>query len=108
MPIRSEYHSSLASSTPLPAAPSGRGRPKGSSSLKGSKSKSKASASFAADVDKKSQAFENPSVIDPHSVQNVIHTVDEQVINLLNRKISAPKIIRLYFGTALSIFFSFL
>lgn len=81
-PIRSDYHSSVASSTPLPSTSIGRGRPKGSSSLKGSK-KSKASASFVADTDKKSQTFDNQSVIDSHSVQNVIQTVDEQVISYL-------------------------
>lgn len=83
-PIRNDYHSSIATSTPLPPTPSaGRGRPKGSSSLKTSKSKSsKASASFAIDPDKKSQIFDNQSNInDLHVVQNVIHTVDEQVIN---------------------------
>ena len=77
---RSDYHSTIASSTPIPATPSGRGRPKGSSSLKGSKSKSKASASFATDSDKKSQTFDNQSIIDTQSVQNVVQTVNEQVI----------------------------
>lgn len=67
----------MTSSTPLPATPSGRGRPKGSSSLKSKKSKA---TTFATDADKKSQAFDTPStVIDSHAVQNVIHTVDEQV-----------------------------
>lgn len=83
---RNDYHSSLASSTPLIAAPSsGRGRPKGSSSLKGSKKSSKASTSFSItapttiDSDKKSQSFtDNQSaVID--SQMNVLSAVDEQV-----------------------------
>lgn len=61
--------------------PSGRGRPKGSSSLKGSKSKSsKASASLSTnDTAKKSQVFDNQAaVLDAQT--NVLHTVDEQVI----------------------------
>ncbi|XP_031629821.1 transcription initiation factor TFIID subunit 3 isoform X2 [Contarinia nasturtii] len=79
VPARSDYNSSMASSTVLPPTPSGRGRPKGSSSLKSSKSKSsKASASFASDPDKKSQTFDNQSnIIDPHNVPNVIQA-DEQ------------------------------
>lgn len=73
----------------MPATPSGRGRPKGSSSLKGSKSKSKASTSFATDSDKKSQTFDNQSIIDTQSVQNVVQSVNEQVIinDLIGKKI---------------------
>lgn len=80
-PIRSDYHSSMASSTPIPPTPSGRGRPKGSSSLKGSKSKSsKASVTFSTnEPDKKSTSFDNQSAIVEPPV-NVLHTVDEQVI----------------------------
>lgn len=82
---RNDYHSSVATSTPLiAAAPSGRGRPKGSSSSKGSKKSSKASTSFSVaasspiDSDKKSQSFaDNQSaVIDS---QMNLSAVDEQV-----------------------------
>lgn len=78
-PVRSDYHSAIASSTPLPPTPSGRGRPKGSSSLKASKKAAKASASFSAgDTDKKSTSFDNQSaILDPQV--NVLHTIDEQV-----------------------------
>lgn len=57
--------------------PSGRGRPKGSNSLKGSKSKSsKASVSFSTnDTVKK---FDNSTAI-LDAQANVVHTVDEQV-----------------------------
>lgn len=85
---RNDYHSSVASSTPLIPAPSGRGRPKGSSSLKSSKKSSKASTSFsiaASTIDsdsKKSQSFaDNQSAI-ADSQMNLLNTVDEQVSNL--------------------------
>lgn len=83
---RNDYHSSVAaSSTPLAATPSGRGRPKGSSSLKSSKKSSKASTSFSVaastvDSDKKSQSFaaDNQSAV-ADSQMNLLNTVDEQV-----------------------------
>lgn len=84
---RNDYHSTVASSTPLIAAPSGRGRPKGSNSLKGSKKSSKASTTFsvaassAIDSDKKSQSFaDNQSAIIDSQMN--LGTVDEQVITL--------------------------
>lgn len=101
---RNDYHSSVASSTPLVAAPSGRGRPKGSSSLKGSKKSSKASTSFSiaastAELDKKSQSFaDNQSAI-IDSQMNLLNTIDEQVSkahhkyenNILFTKMKAKK-----------------
>lgn len=81
---RNDYHSSVASSTPLIAPPSGRGRPKGSSSLKSSKKSSKASTSFSVtasttiDSDKKSQSFaDNQSAIIDSQMN--LSAVDEQV-----------------------------
>lgn len=81
---RNDYHSTVASSTPLIATPSGRGRPKGSSSLKGSKKSSKASTSFSVaastvDLDKKSISFaDNPST-GGDSQMNLMNAADEQV-----------------------------
>lgn len=77
----------------MPATPSGRGRPKGSSNSKGSKSKSKASASFASDSDKKSQTFDNQSIIDTQSVQSALQSSNEQVIICI--LIRSSKIIKL-------------
>lgn len=81
---RNDYHSSVASSTPLVATPSGRGRPKGSSSLKSSKKSSKASTSFSIaastnDSDKKSQSFADNQSANIDSQMNLLNTVDEQV-----------------------------
>lgn len=57
--------------------PSGRGRPKGSNSLKGSKSKSsKASVSFSTN-DSIKKIDNSTAVLDAQA--NVVHTVDEQV-----------------------------
>lgn len=89
-PARSDYHSAIASSTPMPPTPTGRGRPKGSSSLKSSKKAAKASASFSAgETDKKSTSFENQStMLDPQV--NVSQNIDEQV-SIFNQNIQNIK-----------------
>lgn len=91
---RNDYHSSVASSTPIIAAPasSGRGRPKGSSSSKGSKKSSKASTTFSVaaastiESDKKSQSFaDTQSVIVDAQIN--LSAVDEQVSHCIHVKL---------------------
>lgn len=77
--------------TPQPSTPSGRGRPKGStSSLKSGKKSSKASRSLAEnEAEIKTHSVDIPSsVLDIQS--NAIHAVDEQVIIRINNNQLMP------------------
>lgn len=92
---RSDYHSSISNTASMSLTPSGRGRPKGSNSLKGSKSKSsKASVSFSTnDTVKK---FDNSTAI-LDAQANVVHTVDEQVNEFFRVLLPVETVLPIFF-----------
>lgn len=75
--------------------PSGRGRPKGSNSLKGSKSKSsKASVSFSTN-DSIKKIDNSTAVLDAQA--NVVHTVDEQVNEFFRVLLPVETVLPIFF-----------